>query len=170
MMIRQSLMLSAIVLAGMTWASSVYAQDKDMENWKRSTWQMILKLETPNLVPPAVQWTVLDKDPVPGFGARLKGMQAHFKKQLERVDDEAKKTLLRSSQMTVGWDLGFKEVTGDQVNLLISAPGVSHIALIERTGREEMDCHQDRPNQREACLLVHSSYSRNRKRDPGDTD
>jgi hypothetical protein len=134
MMIRQCLILSAIVLAGMTWASSVYAQDKDLERWKRSTWQMILKLETPNLVPPAVQWTVLDKDPVPGFGARVKGMQAHYKKQLERVDDEAKKKLLRSSQMTVGWDLGFKEVTGDQVNLLISAPGVSHIVSSNAPG------------------------------------
>ena len=91
MMIGQSLMLSALVLAGITWASSVYAQDKDVERWKRSTWQIAMKLETPNLVPPAVQCTVLDKDPVPGFGARVKGMQAHYKKQLERADDEAKK-------------------------------------------------------------------------------
>jgi hypothetical protein len=123
MMTRRSLMLSAPVLAGMTRASSVSAQDKDLERWKRSTWQMTLKLDTPNLVPPAVQWTLLDKDPVPGFGARVKKMQG-YKKQLERVDDEARKELFRSSQMTVCWDLGFKEVTGDQVNLLISAPGV----------------------------------------------
>ena len=123
MMTRRSLMLSAPVLAGMTRASSVSAQDKDLERWKRSTWQMTLKLDTPNLVPPAVQWTLLDKDPVPGFGARVKKMQG-YKKQLERVDDEARKELFRSSQMTVCWDLGFKEVTGDQVNLLISAPHV----------------------------------------------
>jgi hypothetical protein len=88
MMTRRSLMLSAPVLAGMTRASSVSAQDKDLESWKRSTWQMTLKLDTPNLVPPAVQWTLLDKDPVPGFGARVKKMQG-YKKQLERVDDEA---------------------------------------------------------------------------------
>jgi len=123
-MIRQSLMLSALVLAGMTWASSVSAQDKDIENWKRSTWQITMKLDTPNLVPPAVQFTVLDKDPVPGFGARVKGLQGYYKKQLERVEDQAKRELIRSSQMEVGWDKGFKDVTGDEVHLLISAPGV----------------------------------------------
>ena len=123
MMTRRSLMLSAPALAGMTCASSVSAQDKDLERWKRSTWQMTLKLDTPNLVPPAVQWTLLDKDPVPGFGARVKKMQGH-KEQLERMDDKARKGLFRSSQMTVCWDLGFKEVTGDLINLLISAPHV----------------------------------------------
>ena len=96
-MIRQSLMLSALVLAGMTWASSVSAQDKDIENWKRSTWQITMILDTPNLVPPAVQFTVLDKDPVPGFGARVKGLQGYYKKQLERVEDKAKRELIRST-------------------------------------------------------------------------
>ena len=134
MMIRQSLMLTALILAGMTWAPSVSAQDKDMENWKRSTWQMTLKLDTPNLMPPAVQLTVLDKDPVPGFGARVKKMQGHYKKQLERADDEARKELFRSSQMTVSWDLGFKEVTGDQVDLLVSAPHVFHMVSSNAPG------------------------------------
>jgi hypothetical protein len=127
MITRRNLMLSAPVLAGMTWDSSVSAQDKDVENWERSTWRITLKLDTPNLVPPAVQWTVLDKDPVPGFGARVKQMQGYHKKQLEGVDDKAKKELIRSSQMTVDWDLGFKEVTGDHVYLVTSAPGVHHV-------------------------------------------
>jgi hypothetical protein len=102
---------------------------QNMESWERSAWRMTLKLDTPDLVPPAVQWTVLDKDPVPGFGARVKRMQGYCKKQLERQDDEAKKVLFRSAQMTVGWNLGFKEVTGDQVDLLISGPDAPHILV-----------------------------------------
>ena len=125
-MIRRSLTISALVLAGMTWSFSVSAQDEDMERWKRLTWQMTMDLDTPNLVPPAVQWTVLDKDPVPGFKNRVKKMHVYYRKQLERAKDKAKKELARSSQMKVSWDMGFKEVTGDKVYLLTSAPGVSH--------------------------------------------
>jgi len=126
MMLQRTLASCVFVLACMTWAVTTTAQDKDIEGWQRSTWQITLNLDTTNLVPPAVQWTILDKDPVPGFRARLKKMQAHHRKWLERADDEAKKELIRSSQMTAIWDLGFKDVTGDKVYLLTSAPGVSH--------------------------------------------
>jgi len=97
-----------------------------MERWKRSTWRMAVNLDTPNLVPPTVQWAVLDKDPVPGFRARIKTMQGFYRRQLKRAKDEAETNLARSSQMTVGWNLGFRQVTGDKVYLLTSAPGAFH--------------------------------------------
>ncbi len=125
-MILRSLMLSALVLASMAWSYNLSAQDEDVERWKISTWQMTLNLDTPNLVPPAVQWAVFDKDPLPGFRARVKRMKGYHTEQLERAGDDANKELARSSQMTVSWDLGFKEVTGDKVYLLTSAPDVSH--------------------------------------------
>ena len=87
---------------------------------------MALTLDTPNLVPPAVQWTILDKDPVPGFRTRVKKMQPYYRKQLEGAKDEAEKKQKRSIQMTGAWNRGFKVVTGDKVYLLTSAPGVSH--------------------------------------------
>jgi len=110
----------------MSWAVTLTAQDEDMEHWKRSTWQMTMNLETPNLVPPAVQWTVFDKDPVPGFRARVKRMKGYDTERLERAEDDAEKELARSSGMMVSWDLGFEEVTGDKVYLLTRAPNVSH--------------------------------------------
>ncbi|MCI0492015.1 MAG: hypothetical protein L0Z07_03660 [Planctomycetes bacterium] len=54
-------------------------------------------------------------------------MQGSLQKRLERANDEAAREQIRSSQMTVNWDLGFKEVTGYEVNLLTSVPGVSTI-------------------------------------------
>jgi hypothetical protein len=71
---------------------------------------MTINLETPNLVPPAVQWTVVDKDPIPGFEARVKSMQSHYGRQSERAKNGAEREIARLSQMTVSWDLGFKEV------------------------------------------------------------
>jgi len=127
MAIQRSLTLLALVLASVAWTYSVSAQDEDVERCpKRSTWQVGLTLDTPNLVPPAVQWTILDKDPVPGFRARVKRAQSYHRKRLERAKDEAEKKQERSIQMTVDWNLGFKVVTGDKVYLLASSPGVSH--------------------------------------------
>ncbi len=126
MMTQRTLASCVFVLACMTWAVTTTAQDEDIEGWKRSTWQMTLNLDTTNLVPPAVQWTVLDKDPVPGFRARLKKAQAYHRKWLEQAGDEANNEAICSAQMTTSWDLGFKDVTGDKVYLLTTAPGVSH--------------------------------------------
>jgi hypothetical protein len=70
-----------------------------------------MNLDTPNLLPPAVQWTFVDKDPWPGFSARVQ-----------------ETGLIGQTELSVAWDLGFKEVTGDRVHLLTSAPGVQHIA------------------------------------------
>jgi len=125
-MLNRSRMIPALVLAVVTWSCSVSAQDQDVERWQNSTWRMAVNLDTPKLVPPAVQWTVLDKDPVPGFRTRVKRMQGYYRKELAGAEDESKKKLVRSSEMTVSWDLGFKEVTGDEVYLLTAAPGVPH--------------------------------------------
>ena len=124
---QRTLACCVFVLIGMMiWSVSTIAQNKDIEHSKRSTWQMDLKLDTPNLVPPAVQWTILDKDPVPGFGARVKKMQKHYKKHLEQAKNKVSKEIICSSQMMISWDLGFKGVTGDNVYLLTSAQDVAH--------------------------------------------
>lgn len=123
---QRSLMLSALFLASMAWNWSVSAQNQDMEQWKHSTWRMALKLDTPNVVPPAVQWAILDKDPVVDFKARVKMMQDSYREQLVREAKTVKKEITRTGQKTVSWDLGFKDVTGDRVYLLTSAPDASH--------------------------------------------
>lgn len=109
------------ILAGISWACTSKTQDEDLEHWRRSTWQMTMNLETRNLNPPAVQWTVLDKDPIPGFYDRVKRMKGYYIERLAQAEDDTDKELNRSSQMTVSWDLGFEEVTGDKVYLLTRA-------------------------------------------------
>jgi outer membrane lipoprotein-sorting protein len=103
-----------------------WAQDKNKEQFHQATWQMGINLDAPNLVPPAVQWAILDKDPVPGFKAGVKRMQGYHQAQLAQAKTEAQKELERNDQMTVIWDLGFREVTGDRLYLLTSTPGTSH--------------------------------------------
>ena len=123
---KKVIVLIVLFLAGISWGCSSTIQEEDLEHWKRSTWQMTMNLETRNLKPPAVQWTVFDTDPVPGFHARLEKMKGYYLERLEGAKDDIDKELNRSSQMRVSWDLGFEEVTGDKVYLLTRARGVSH--------------------------------------------
>ena len=64
---------------GRGWKSWRLAQDKDIDRPQRSFWVMHVNLETPDLAPPAVQWAVLDKDPVPAFRDRIKRVQGFYK-------------------------------------------------------------------------------------------
>ena len=121
---QRTLTSCALVLAVMASEGIAVAQNEDIEGWERSAWRMNINLDAPNLIPPAVQWTVVDKDPIPGFGTKVKRMSGYRKEQLQRADDEAAKERIRSSDITVSWDLGFKEVTGDKVYLLVTAPDV----------------------------------------------
>ena len=116
-----------VITSLLLFAGFVFGQQPEMDdNIGPQVWQMSMNLEKSILKPPAVQWTIFDKDPVPGFRARVKRMKAFYTEQLERAEDNDEKEIARSSMMTVSWDLGFKEATGDQVYLLTRAPGVSH--------------------------------------------
>lgn len=101
---------------------STRADEKQIEQWKRSTWRMGIALHAPHLVPPAVQWAVMDHDPLPGFAARVKQVKSQAMDQIDKAGDEEEKETARTASMTVSWDLGFKDVKGDNLYLLTSAP------------------------------------------------
>ncbi|MGA2063010.1 MAG: hypothetical protein ABSG67_21260 [Thermoguttaceae bacterium] len=126
----------AFVLTIVAGSLGSLAQDKNIEHSQRSTWRITLNLDAPNLAPPALQWAVLDKDPVPGFRARIKMSQGFYQTQLDQAKNEAQKELLRSVQMTVNWDLGFREVTGDQLYLLTGAPGGNSLSSSGLAGKK----------------------------------
>jgi len=90
-----------------------------------SAWCMTLVLDTPNLEPPVVQYAILDKDPVPGFKARVARLRRFQQRQLE-PGDLLRKQAMRTARMTVNWDLGFRDVTGADLHLLVSSPFRSH--------------------------------------------
>ena len=125
-MMRQILTICAFTVIGVAWNCRVSAQD-DADHWRQSTWQIALDLDSPNLVPAAVQWTVLDNDPLADFSDRVRASRNHYHAQLSEASDDTRKNLIRSSQVRVNWDLGFRQVTGDKVYLLTSAPGVAHV-------------------------------------------
>ncbi|MEN6406700.1 MAG: M56 family metallopeptidase [Thermoguttaceae bacterium] len=82
-----------------------------------NTWQLAITLDAPNLDPPVAQYALFDKDPLVGYYADVQRNQASYKKRLEQAGTPDK-DIVRTSQMTVLWDLGFKAVNGADLHLL----------------------------------------------------
>lgn len=98
--------------------------EKNMKRWRRSTWHILLNLNAPTLVPPAVQFAVFDEDPVPGFRNRVKARREYNQKSIEEAKEAGKERIAHSVAMRRAWDSGFEAVTGDDVSLLVSAPSI----------------------------------------------
>jgi len=81
---------------------------------------MNIALDYPKLVPPVVQYAVMDKDPVPGFRALANLFRQRFQEQLTEVTSAEHQAQRRSAQVTGLWNYGFRDVSGDQVGLLAS--------------------------------------------------
>ncbi|MCL4852766.1 MAG: M56 family metallopeptidase [Bryobacteraceae bacterium] len=101
------------------------SEREEIEQWRKRTWQLGIELDRPDLKPQAVQFAVFEKDPVPGFFAEVKSMRKHDREQLDKAASEARKKQLLDILMTVSWDSGFREVTGDELYLLTRANTVS---------------------------------------------
>jgi len=78
--------------------------------FKASTCSVTLALDTPNLKPPVVQYAIFDKDPVPGFKARVARRRTFHQRQA-----------MRTAYVTANWNLGFRDVTGADLHLLVSS-------------------------------------------------
>lgn len=82
--------------------------------WERTTWRVTPRLEVPELAPCAVQYAILDGDPLPRFQENLGRIGAI---PLSDVPgDQA--SIARSVQREAAWDLLFRDVTGDRLFLL----------------------------------------------------
>lgn len=96
------------------------------EEKKVQRWNMSISLDTPNLIPPAVQWAIFDKDPVPEFVLNIQRKSDRYIKELNAAEEEKRKRSLRNSQIRVNWNRVFRDITGDEVYLLTSAPNVAY--------------------------------------------
>ncbi len=67
------------------------AEKAEIEQWQGETWQIGVDLDMPRLEPPAVQYAVFDEDPVPAFTALVKRMSGHYRQQLKKADNEARR-------------------------------------------------------------------------------
>jgi len=116
--------ISAAAFSSFGSASSLTKPDKAAPN-KRGfvrgdIWFMNIALDYPKLVPPVVQYAVMDKDPVPGFRALANLFRQRFQEQLTEVTSAEHQAQRRSAQVTGLWNYGFRDVSGDQVGLLAS--------------------------------------------------
>ena len=112
------------------------AEKDDVKRWQSGTWQVSIDLDAPSLTPQAVQFAIIDKDPVAAFAAQAKRMQSYSRQQLAKAENEARKEQLRNVDMTVGWDSGFKGVTGDNLWLLTKVPGSFSSHVISSNSRD----------------------------------
>ena len=88
-------------------------------------WVLQISLDDADLVPPAVQWALLDHDPAPEYRNRIAKSRAYNTKRLRETKSESQMRIERSAHISVAWNRAFRSVTGDQVHLLTSAPGVT---------------------------------------------
>ena len=114
-----------VVLWSANWSVFSFAKDYEAKNQNDSVCIVHLSLDTPNLVPPAVQFAIFDKDPVPAFKASLRKLKPYHRKELEKTDNQAKRKITRQIFLKSHWNLMFRQVTGAQVHLLTSAPGAT---------------------------------------------
>ena len=100
-----------------------------------SRWQMTLQLDAPNLDPPVVQYAILDKDPVPGFKARVARQRSFQKRQLEmHAGDPLRVQAIRNACRTVNWNFAFRDVTGHDMYLLKSTQSGGPIMTSDAPG------------------------------------
>ena len=102
---------------------SVTANERKQRDQER--WTLDLALDMPDLEPPALLWAVFDHDPVPGFEASLRKMLDDHRGRLAETEDEEAKRIVRNAYLQVHWNGQFREVMGDKVYLLGSAPNRS---------------------------------------------
>jgi hypothetical protein len=92
--------------------------NNEIMKWRADTWQIELALNMPGLDPEAVQYAILDQDPVPAYISQVKLLRPEFKQQIEQADSKSWKEVARLAQMRAAWDMGFKDITGANLYLL----------------------------------------------------
>ncbi len=110
-------------------------QREEIEQWKVTTWRLGVELDASDLGLQAVQYAVLDHDPAPGYMGEIERMQKSYRQQIDKADTQTWKQQHRMSQMQICWNDGFKEVTGEDVGLLVGRQGtITHLATLSSTG------------------------------------
>jgi len=97
--------------------------DAKIQDWKESTWQIRPSLNMPDLDPEAVQFAVLDFDPIDAYRKALAQDIERIRREIGEGTNALQRGLRKRVQMTGAWDRLFNAVTGDQVHLLV--PGTS---------------------------------------------
>lgn len=118
--------LAGVVLALSVVSAALPARGQDSARPQRSSWRIDLQLDAPSLNPAAVQWAIFEADPAIGFQHRVAKQRSFTQGRIADAQSQAEKATQRRAAIQVAWNLGFRQVTGDKVYLLTSAPGAAH--------------------------------------------
>jgi hypothetical protein len=99
----------------------------------QDVWRLRLELADPELHPQAVQVALVDWDPLVAFAAQSERMSAFLESQLANATDDGERLRQRRSHVSVAWNMGFREVTGDELYLLAAESGGSGMSFTANT-------------------------------------
>ncbi len=103
------------------------------QEWKESTWQISPTLNVPELEPAAVQFAVLESDPLEDYRKLLIKSRVQFRKEIEEERDASKREIHKRVQMSVTWDGLFRDTHGDQVYLLTPSRSKANESRVRKT-------------------------------------
>ena len=101
-----------------------------IREWKASTWQILPALDMPHLDPEAVQFAVLEEDPLERYKEVLQRNREVFQEKIDEEEDPARREILRRGQMAAAWDKVFASTTGEQLYLLVPARSAKYGNLV----------------------------------------
>ena len=129
----KSSQLAAAKAGKNTEKSATPRHDREMTDWNRMTWRIAIDLDAATLDPAAVQFAILDEDPLATFNAEIKKMYAYYHDHEQQAENAQLKKIQRTSAMTVSWNAGFRKVTGSELYLLTG--GAAHSQMMSSNGR-----------------------------------
>ncbi|MBP7053790.1 MAG: hypothetical protein KBE65_22490 [Phycisphaerae bacterium] len=88
---------------------------------EEATWTLEQSLDMPELDPPAVQWAIVDENPLSDFIQRLEKNRRGLATRVNVATDR-QRDAVRYAQISVNWDIGFRKITADNLYLLTPAP------------------------------------------------
>ena len=92
--------------------------DEKLAEYEKTSWQVKLDLDMPELIPAAVMWAVFDEDPISDYKHRVEELKDVYSQVLEGEEDKEQLDFLRDIQMRAIWTMLFEKITGDGIYLL----------------------------------------------------
>lgn len=102
------MLLVLLFLIGVNYPRALALTEEEIADITKNTWGIFFETDVNDLYPAAIQYTVLDEDPLPIYRANLERLKVNKKGNPE--------DLVVTS--VVAWDSIFRKVSGDEVALL----------------------------------------------------
>lgn len=89
-----------------------------MEDFRKESWRVHPVLDVPELLPPAVMFSIFDSDPRSRYTDILQRMSEKQREQASEPEQSLRPQLMRQGLLSAAWDAVFHDVPGDKIALL----------------------------------------------------